>query len=294
MKARHIIIVVALVGTAVTAQQSTPPRPDVAAPEGFRTNRTTYSSLMDVLAPTRVRVTDEQLERLAALQLESIWVALGDYRWNYVQGFRSTQPGDRLVGRAVTMRFLPPRPDVVGALDVLAAEGDWDRRYYARAAEEAGPGDVIVVDLGGTDGNQLFGDMGALGIKLTGANGVIIDGGTRDLAELQGDEFDGFPVFARFFDIQVSRWFGVDYNAPIRVGNAIVLPGDVVVADEGGIIFFPPEIVDDVLEAAANNVAVEDHARELLHGGEHRFRDVYPLSPELREEFERSRRPPEQ
>ena len=285
------IVIAPLLAAQVFAQSAPMPRPEVEAPEGFRANRTTYSTIMDVLAPTRVRVTDAHLERLEALQLESLWIALGDYRGNYASGFRSTQPG-RLVGRAVTMRFLPPRPDVVRALDVLAAEGDWDRRYYARAAEEAGPGDVVVVDLGGTDGNQLFGDMGALGIKLTGANGVIIDGGTRDLAELQGEAFAGFPVFARFFDIQVSRWFGVDYNAPIKVGNAIVLPGDVVVADEGGVIFFPPEIIDEVLEAAERNVALEDHERELLIEGQHRFRDVYPLSPALREEWERSRQRP--
>ena len=161
---------------------------DVAPPEGFRANRSSYSAIMDVIRSkqSEVTVSDADLARLEDMQLEDIWRSLGDYRRNYVRGFRATQPGRRVAGRALTMRFLPPRPDFVEAIDRLAAEGDWDRRYYARASEEARPGDVIVAELGGADGHVLFGGMGALGIKLRGAAGVVIDGGSRDLAELVG------------------------------------------------------------------------------------------------------------
>lgn len=293
MRATSLLTATLLLGATVSAQQATGPRPDVPAPEGFRSNRTSYSALMDVLGPTRGEVTDAQLDQLKGLTMEAIWSALGDYRWNYEDGFISSQPGERIVGRAVTLRYVPPRPDVVQALETLAEEGDWPARFYARAAEESSPNDVIVVDLGGANGNQLFGDMGALGIKLTGASGVIINGGTRDQNELQREEFKGFPVMVKFFDIKVSSWYGLDYNAPIRIGNAIVLPGDVVVADESGMVFFPPEMVETVLERAAETVAVEAHERELMRGRQHRFRDVYPLSPELREEWERSQRPPD-
>ena len=264
---------------------------DVAPPDGFRANRSSYSAIMDVIRSTReeVDVSDADLARLAEMQLEDIWRSLGDYRRNYVRGFRSTQPGRRVAGRALTMRFLPPRPDFVEAVDRLAAEGDWDRRYYARASEEARPGDVIVAELGGADGHVLFGGMGALGIKLRGAAGVVIDGGSRDLAELVGETFADFPVFARFFDVTTTSWLGAEWNAPVRIGTATVLPGDVVVADETGVLFFPPHLVGDVLRAAEEQAALEEHERELLHSGEHRFRDVYPLSPELRREYERRR-----
>ena len=158
-----------------------------------------------------------------------------------------------------------------------------------RAAEEAQPGDVVVAELGGTDGHNLFGGMGALGIKLRGAAGVVIDGGSRDLIELQGDDFDGFPVFARFFDVKTTSWLGVEWNAPVRIGQVTVLPGDVVVVDDGGALFFPSSLVPAVLESAAARATVEEYERELLRSRMHRFRDVYPLSPELREQFERSR-----
>ncbi len=274
------------VSTLVVAQ----PPAEVPAPDGLRANRTTFSPIMDVLGRPESTVTDNELEQLADLPLESIWSSLGEYRVNYVRGFTSTQPGTRVAGRALTMRFLPPRPDLVGAIDTLAAEGDWDRRYYARAAEEARPGDIVVAELGGADGHNLFGAMGALGIKLRGVRGVIIDGGSRDQIELQDEMFAGFPVFARFFDVHTTSWLGVEWNAPVRIGRTTVLPGDVVVADDSGALFFPESLVPQVLEAASARDALEEYERELLRSRMHRFRDVYPLSDELREEYERQRR----
>ena len=293
MRIGIVTLAAALVaGATATAQESdTPGAGDVAAPDGFRANRSSYSAIMDAIRSKQAAasVSDADLARLGEMQLEDIWRSLGDYRTNYVRGFRSTQPGRRIAGRALTMRFLPPRPDLVAAIDQLAAEGDWDRRYYARAAEEARPGEVVVAELGGADGHVLFGGMGALGIKLRGAAGVVVDGGSRDLAELVGPSFADFPVFARFFDVTTTSWLGVEWNAPVRIGTATVLPGDVVVADETGVLFFPPELVPDVLQAAEEQAALEEHERELLRSGEHRFRDVYPLSPALRREYERDR-----
>jgi len=264
-------------------------RPDVPAPDGFRTNRTSYSAIMDVLDPARPEVTQEQLDRLRAIPLETLFGALGEYRLNYASGFTNTRPGERIVGRALTMRFLPPRPDLLRAANVLAEEGDWDRRYYARASDEARPGDVVVAELGGVGGHNLFGDMGATGIQMRGAAGVIIDGGTRDYVGLQDERFAGFPVLHRFSHVTTTSWIGVEYNTPVRVGDATVLPGDIVVGDDGGVLFFPPEILADVLEAAEEHEREEAFQLELLLAKRYRFKDVYPLSPPLRDEFERTR-----
>ena len=264
-------------------------RPDVPAPDGFKTNRTSYSAIMDVLAPSRPEVTQEQLDRLRSVPLEVIFGAVGEYRTNYARGFANTRPGERLVGRALTMRFLPPRPDLLRAANALGAEGNWDRRYYARAADEAKPGDVVVAELGGADGHNLFGDMGATGIQMRGAAGVVIDGGMRDLVGLQEDRFEGFPVLHRFSDTHTTSWLGVEYNAPVRIGSVTVLPGDIVVGDDGGVFFFPPELLEHVLEYAAESAAREEFQLRLLLDKRYRFRDVYPLSPALVEEFERTR-----
>jgi len=262
---------------------------DMRPPERFRANRTSYSAIMDVLRPTRPRVTQAQIEQLKALPLESIFGALGDYRTNYARGFTSTRPGERVIGRALTMRFLPPRPDLVRAADTLAKEADWDRRYYARAAEEAQAGDVVVAELGGADGHNLFGAMGATGIKSRGVTGVVIDGGSRDLAELQADSFKGFPVLARFFHVTSTSWIGVEFNTPVRIGAATVLPGDVVVGDDEGVLFFPPEMLDQVLKGAIETERREAYELRLLLQKRYRFRDIYPLSPALKDEYEKSK-----
>ena len=293
MRPTHVLAVVTLLACAGGVYGQEPFdqtfSPDVPAPDGFRSNRTSYSAIMDVLQPSRPEVTQEQLDQLRSIPLEVIFGAIGEYRTNYARGFANTRPGERLVGRALTMRFLPPRPDFVRAVNVLAEEGNWDRRYYARAAEEAQPGDVVVAELGGSDGHNLFGDMGATGIQMRGAAGVVIDGGMRDFVGLQDERFEGFPVLHRFSDPHTTSWLGVEYNTPVRIGGVTVLPGDIVVGDDGGIFFFPPELVDDVLQYSALSAAREEFQLELLLDRRYRFRDIYPLSPELMEEFERIR-----
>ena len=263
--------------------------PDVPAPEGFKKNRTSYSAIMDELESTRSEVTDEQLERLKEVPLEVIFSALGEYQLNYATGFENTQPGSRLVGRALTMRFLPPRPDLTEAALSLAEDANWDRRYYARAAEEARPGDVVVAELGGVDGHNLFGDMGATGIQQRGAAGVIIDGGTRDYSGLRDERFQKFPVFHKFTDPHTTSWLGVEYNSPVRIGGVTVLPGDVVVGDNGGVFFFPPSLVEKVLDYSELVEEREKFQLQLLEDKEFRFRDIYPLSPELQQEFQNLR-----
>lgn len=288
MTKRALLVVVvgalATLGAQKPWDQTFPP--DVEAPDGFRANRTSYSAVMDVLEKTRPEVSLEQLAELETLQLENIWASMGDYQDNYVTGFHTTRPGERIIGRALTIRSLPARPDLKRALDTLAEEGDWDPRFYVRAGEEATPGDVVVVDLGGPEGHVFFGDITAMGIQMRGARGVIIDGGTRDLDELSDDTFEGFPVFARFFDPVGPRWLDAEYDVPIRVGSATVLPGDVVIAEDEAILFFPPEILDDVVAKARARQELEDYERNLLKEKKYRIRDVYPLHPELKKEYE--------
>jgi regulator of RNase E activity RraA len=282
-----------VLASAATAQTpfDTPIPPDRPVPPDVRTNRQSYSALLDTMNRERAAaVSDAQLDELARYQLENIWGSMGEYRdANYARGFQTTQPGKRIVGRALTIRFLPSRPDLDKAARTLAEEAGWDRRFYIRAGEEAQPRDVVVVDLGGAEGGNFFGDITALGIAMRGAAGVLIDGGTRDLAELRGEMFADFPVFARFFSVAPNTWVGAEWNTPIRVGGATVVPGDVVVADEGGALFIPPQILAKVLEQCREREAREDFERGVVESKKYRIRDVYPLHPKLEEEFRRKR-----
>jgi regulator of RNase E activity RraA len=269
------------VGAAAIALAQTQPDPSL------RYSRNTYSPVVETLKPTMGTVTDGELEHLKHIQLEPIWqavIALG-YTNCHFSGLKSTRPNERLVGRALTIRYLPRRPDLVHAMEQLAKEGDWSSKYNVRAAEEVKKGEVIVVDLGGgiPDG-IFFGDASAIGSRASGANGVILYGSTRDKEELE--KMENFPVLAIGFDPRPASQIGVDWNVPIRVGGATVLPGDVVVADSEAAVFFPPSIAAEVIRLAQATQDQEMYERKLAIERQHRFRDVYPLNPELKKKYE--------
>jgi 4-hydroxy-4-methyl-2-oxoglutarate aldolase len=261
----------------------------VAVPKTLRSQRDTWTPLMDVLGPARTRVTDAQLEKIRKLPIEAMWGAVQNkgYRHCFANHFKLTQPGVKLVGRALTMRYLPVRPDLDEGVRQLAKEGDWDFQWNVRAGEDAKPGDVAVVELGGAiDRATFMGDMTGLAMKLRGMRGVVVDGGIRDLNEfLPMKDFPTYYVGAHAS--AMADQVGVDWNGPVRIGSVTVLPGDVVVGDEEGVLFFPPQIADDVIKSAENTVQAETFKREIMHRGKNRTRDTYPrLSPELEKEFE--------
>lgn len=248
----------------------------------------TWTPVMDVLKGPRTPVTEAQLARLAELPIEAIWGALQgrEYRHVFVEGFEQTQPGSKLVGRALTMRYLPVRPDLMEAVKTLAKEGDWDFQYNVRAGEDAKPGDVIVVELAGmVDRATFMGDVTGLGIRMAGVKGVVIDGGLRDLNEFL--PWKDFPVYYKGAHASaMADQVGVAWNAPVRIGTITVLPGDVIVADASGVLAFPPQLTDEVIRDVEDTVYTENFKREMMRSKKYRARDIYPrLSPELETAF---------
>lgn len=279
----------ALAAVAATVAASPAAGQATAATPAIRASRDTYSAVMDVLRPSRARLTDEQLLRLKKVPIEAVWGALQgrQYRHCFVTDFKLTQPGTKMVGRALTMRYLPVRPDLMEAVQTLGKEGDWEYQYNIRAGEDTRPGDVLVVELGGiVDRATFMGDVTGLGIKARGAAGVVIDGGLRDLSEFL--PWKDFPVYyAGAHASAMADQVGVEWNVPVRIKTVTVLPGDAVVGDESGVLFFPPQLADEVIKAAEDTVYVEDFKREMIRGTKYRARDIYPrLSPELERVFE--------
>jgi regulator of RNase E activity RraA len=271
-------------GAAVLAE---PPKPN--PPTTPRAARDTFSPVMDVLRPARTRVSDEQLQRLKALPIEAVWGAIQrqKYLQCFVNGLQMTQPQVKMVGRALTMRYLPVRPDLVEAVETLAKEGDWDPGYNMRASDDIQPGDVLVVELYGSVNRATFmGDVTGLAIKRAGAAGVVIDGGLRDLGEFL--PMKDFPVYYRGAHASaMADLVGVEWNVPVRVGDVTVLPGDVVIGDGSGLLFFPPQLAADAIKAAEDTVYTETFKREMIQTRKYRTKEIYPrLSPELEKVFE--------
>jgi regulator of RNase E activity RraA len=280
-----------LCGLAIAGASVVLSKGDITPDPRLRANRNTYHPVTEVLKSKTVALTDAQMDKLKQFPIEAIWSAVQQQGYTncHFSGMKSTRPNEKLVGRALTIRYLPRRPDLVEAMTTLAKEGDWPVAYNVRAGEEAKPGDVLVVDLGGEiDHGIFFGDISALAAQTQGARGAVLYGSTRDLSELR--EMAGFPVLAVGFDPRPATQIGVDWNVPVRVGGTTVLPGDAVVADDEAVVFFPAAIADKVIERATAIVDKENYERELVRKKLHRFRDVYPLNPELQKKYEEERK----
>jgi 4-hydroxy-4-methyl-2-oxoglutarate aldolase len=263
--------------------------PAVQAPAGLRAQRDTWTPVMDVLKATRKPATDAQLQRLRELPLEAVWGAVQgkQHRFSFAGDFKLTQPGVKMVGRALTMRYLPVRPDLMEAVQTLAKEGDWDYQFNVRGGEDVTPGSVVLVELGGAvDRATFMGDVTGIAMKEAGAVGFVVDGGIRDLNEFL--PMKDLPVYYKGAHASaMADHVGAEWNVPIRIGGITVLPGDIVIGDEEGVLVFPPQYAADVIAAAENTVLTENFKREAIRSKKYRTRDVYPrLSPALEKAFE--------
>ncbi|MGP4014413.1 RraA family protein [Saccharopolyspora sp. 5N708] len=203
-------------------------------------------------ADGRPRVADEVLARLREATTEEAWSTLrqAGYDRQFAGGWRETHPGAVLVGRAVTAQFLPHRPDYDAAVVAAGAEigftaGD---RQNSWIIESLQTGDVMVTDIFGKvkDGTVIGDNLGTAVATRTGV-GAVIHGGIRDLqglTQLHGVNFlfrDADPTAIR--DVTLAGM-----NLPIRIGEATVLPGDVVLATATGVVFIPPQLAERVAE----------------------------------------------
>jgi len=210
----------------------------------------------------RPRVPDDVLARLRTATIEQAWSAMrkDGFDRQFAGGWQESHPGNVLVGRAVTAQFLPHRPDYDAVVVAAGAreghqEGD---RQNSWVIERLETGDVMVVDLfGKIIGGSMIGDnLGTAVASRTGV-GAVINGSVRDLtgiATLDG----GVNFFFREADprpiLDVTL---VGINIPVRIGEATVLPGDIVLGTPGGISVIPPQLAEQVAEAA-EDVAVRD------------------------------------
>lgn len=160
-----------------------------------------------------------------------------------IEGVYPLNPGTKMVGVAKTLRFLPGREDLF-----KSHGGGYNAQK--RAFDAVKPGEVLVIEARNESGSGTLGDILAIRAKFNGAAGVVTDGGVRDAAAVAEI---GLPVFTRGAHPAVlgRKHVPWDYDIAIACGNATVVPGDVIVGDDDGVIVIPRNLVEEVVEAAA-------------------------------------------
>lgn len=228
-------------------------------------------------ADGRPKVSDQILQRMKSVTLEEAWAVLrgAGFTHEYEDRWFCIHPEKVLVGRALTAQWLPGRPDIHKVID---EQGKKDRRIGGQNAwpvDMLQPGDVYVCDhFGLKENGPSIGDNVASAIYARSHNGIVYDGAVRDINGLK--ELEDFTVFARYYD--PSHHFSnlsaggqlnstmIGINVPIRIGRATVLPGDVVLGRDGGVLFIPPQLAGRVVESSEIT-----HLRDLF--GHERLRE---------------------
>lgn len=199
----------------------------------------------------RPKVPDSILERLKKISIEEAWGVLRNkgFQNQYENGWQILNPDEPMTGRVVTAQYMPLRPDLEkyvkaqGKTEGRAQQGGTNSWPIDALVE----GDVYVADSYGKiiDGT-LIGDNLGNSIYAKSKRGVIFNGSVRDMEGLS--EIKGFNAWVKGQDPSyIMQMSLVSINAPIRIGRAVVLPGDIVLAKNYGVIFIPAYLVEDLV-----------------------------------------------
>lgn len=211
-------------------------------------------------ADGRPKVSDELLKRLKLVTHEEAWAVLRNenYKYQYADGWQMINPDSVLVGRALTATFMPGRPDIQRVIDDrghnidgrMKSQNSWPIDMLVK-------GDVYVVNQFGAhvDGPTIGDNLGN-SIYTKSGNGIVYDGAIRDINGLK--EIGGFTSFFRTYhpSHHLNNADGalnttlVGINTPTLIGKTTVLPGDVVLGRDGGVIFIPPHLLEKVVKTS--------------------------------------------
>lgn len=238
----------------------------------------------------RPKVPDAFIARARGLSSEEVFAVLPGqgFRSQYADGFRVLHPGKKLAGRAFTVQFMPLRPDLDGVITARAKAAGLARMNNQAAIDMLQPGDVLVVDLFGRDeGGTIVGDnLFYYIMKATRGAGLVVDGAIRDLDGISRMDMPAY--FRHVHPSAISNVMISGINVPVRIGNATVMPGDLVFGDSEGVYFIPPALVQQVVDNADVIHIHDEWTRRKFDEGKYKSSEIYgtPRDPALKKEYD--------
>ncbi|MGN6351876.1 MAG: RraA family protein [Parafilimonas sp.] len=245
------------------AQQITP------TPEQVKTLTSKWTG--ERFADGRPKTSDRLLERLKNVSLEEAWGYLRNkgYQNQFEGDWMVIRPDSVMTGRVVTAQYMPLRPDYDSAVKAQGKSQGHIGSPNSWPIDVLQNGDVYVADSYGkiVDGT-LIGDNLGNAIYAKSGRGVIFYGSVRDVEGLE--EIQGFNGWIKGYDpsyIQQMMLAGI--NVPIRIGRATVMPGDVVLAKKGGIVFIPAQYLADLVLNSEFVMLRDDFGHQRLREGKY-------------------------
>lgn len=237
----------------------------------------------------RPKVPDSLLEKVRGLSAEEIWGVLpgAGYANQFEGGWQLLHPGKKLIGRAVTVQYMPLRPDVGEVADANAVSKGLAKAPPQRVIDMLQPGDVVVVDLFGKIAFGTFGgDNLHTALYAATGTGFVIDGSIRDLEGVM--EVPAAGYFRGATPTTYSQVMITGINVPVRIGAATVMPGDVVFGNREGLFFIPPHLVQTIVDKAEVIHIHDEWTKAKFKTGKYKASQLYPspTDPALKKEYE--------
>ncbi len=204
-------------------------------------------------------ISEETLDTLKKIPTQTLIDGLWVKGWpsSYIQGARPLLLEQSMAGRAVTLRFVPHRPDLASD----KPKGENSAEYVA--IELCGPQEVLVIDALGWKYSSIGGDIKFMRLMQRRVGGLVTDGGVRDSVVLKDY---GFPVFSASTTAEQgpADFWPWQVNDAIQCGGVLVRPGDAIVGDDDGVVVVPRSEVEDVIKISHQREEVEEVIKQQL------------------------------
>ncbi|MBB6126145.1 RraA family protein [Mucilaginibacter lappiensis] len=236
----------------------------------------------------RPKIPDDLLERAKHIGIEEAWTVLRNEGYNnqFEGNWKLVNDDVPVIGRVVTAMFMPSRPDLEKNIKARGVKEGRKGNTNAWPIDVLKKGDVYVADgFGKIRGGTLIGDNLGNSIFNKSGNGVIFDGSARDLQGLKS--IPGFNAFVRDFDPSyLEEMVLMGLNTPIRIGHAIVMPGDLVLSEKEGVLFIPAHLAEKVVATAEFIALRDDFGHAMLKSGTYSTGEIdSQWPPAIREAF---------